>query len=269
MVVRFSLTMSIPYYQVDAFASRLFTGNPAGVCVLAGWLPDSVLQAIALENNQAETAFVVQRDESFELRWFTPGLEIDLCGHATLAAAHVLFNHLGYGKESVRFQTRRAGMLTVAKEADLLVLDFPSRPPVACEVPPLLEQALGAKPVSTGKARDYLSVFRNEQEILELKPDMGLLRQLDCLGVIATAPGKDCDFVSRFFAPAAGVPEDPVTGSAHCTLIPYWAGKLGRTKLHAKQLSARGGELFCELRGERVGIGGRAVTYSTGHLHAL
>lgn len=256
----------IPYYQVDTFTNRLFSGNPAGVCFLADWLPDSLLQSIAAENNLAETAFVVQREAHFDLRWFTPTLEMDLCGHATLAPAHVLFRHHGLRGSVVHFHTR-SGTLSVARDGDLLTLDFPARPADTCDTPPLLCEGLRANPTVTAKARDYLAVFETEQAVRSLQPDMTALTRLDCLGVIATAPGDDCDFVSRFFAPRAGVPEDPVTGSAHCTLIPYWAGRLGRAKLHARQISARGGELFCEHRGDRVGIGGHAVTYSSGYLH--
>ncbi len=258
--------MSIPYYQVDAFTSALFSGNPAGVCLLTEWLPDAVLQSIAAENNLAETAFVVQRDSCFDLRWFAPTLEMDLCGHATLAPAHVIFRHLGWRGLAVKFQTR-SGVLTVTREDDLLSLDFPSRPAADCSAPADLIEGLGCTPSATAKARDYMAVFDSEQAIRELQPDMTALMRLDCLGVIATAPGEQCDFVSRFFAPRAGVPEDPATGSSHCTLIPYWAERLGRQKFHALQLSKRGGEFYCENRGERVGIAGRAVTYSTGFLH--
>jgi PhzF family phenazine biosynthesis protein len=258
--------MSIPYYQIDAFTSSVFSGNPAGVCLLADWLPDAVLQSIATENNLSETAFVIQRDSTFDLRWFTPSLEMDLAGHPTLAAAHVIFRHLGYRASVVRFQTR-SGVLTVSSDGKLLTLDFPARPAVPCDSPPELIAGLRARPATTAKARDYLAVFENEQAVRSLQPDMAALMSLDCLGIIATAPGEDCDFVSRFFAPRAGVPEDPVTGSAHCTLIPYWAERLGRTMLRARQASPRGGVLFCEHRGERVGIGGHAVTYSSGFLH--
>jgi PhzF family phenazine biosynthesis protein len=258
--------MSIPYYQVDAFTSRLFSGNPAGVCLLADWLPDALLQSIAAENNLSETAFVVQRDSLFHLRWFTPTLEVDLCGHATLAAAHVLFQHLGCRAPSVRFQTR-SGVLTVSQDDDLLTLDFPARPAIPCATPREVSEGLGASPTTTGKARDYLAVFDTAEAVRSLQPDMAVLMRLDCLGIIATAPGGDCDFVSRFFAPRAGIPEDPVTGSAHCTLIPYWAQRFGRSELRALQLSPRGGELFCEDRGDRVGIGGRAVTYASSFLH--
>lgn len=257
---------AIKYYQIDAFTSSLFSGNPAGVCLLDEWLPDPLLQSIAAENNLSETAFVVQRDSFFDLRWFTPALEVDLCGHATLAAAHVIFEHLGYRDPLVRFQTQ-SGMLSVTRDEDLLTLDFPARPAAVCPAPPELCEGLGAAPAITAKARDYLAVFEDEKTVRELEPDMAALSRLDCLGVIATAPGEQCDFVSRFFAPRAGILEDPVTGSAHCTLVPYWAQRLGRTHLHALQVSPRGGELFCEHRGERIGIAGRAVTYSSGLLH--
>ena len=257
--------MLIPYYQVDAFASRAFTGNPAGVCLLADWLPDDVLQAIAAENNLAETAFVVQRSARYDLRWFTPAMEVDLCGHATLAPAHVIFEHLGYRGDVIRFDTS-SGELTVTREGDLFVLDFPARPATPCDPPPQLIAGLGRTPAFTAKARDYLAVFATEQEVAGLRPDMAALCQLDSLGIIATASGTTCDFVSRFFAPQAGIPEDPVTGSAHSTLIPYWSQRLGKMKLHARQISARGGVLYCEDRGQRVRIGGRAITYSTGFI---
>lgn len=258
--------MSIPYYQVDAFTGTLFSGNPAGIAILMDWFSDEVMQSIAAENHLAETAFVVPRGGHFDLRWFTPEIEVDLCGHATLAAAHVLFNHLGYRKVSVEFQTR-SGLLPVTRSESLLTLDFPSRPAEECEVPKLLEEGLGRAPLEVRKARDYLAVFESESDVRELRPRMDVLSKLDCLGIIATAPGYSCDFASRFFAPAAGVPEDPVTGSAHCTLIPYWSKRLRKSQLHALQVSKRGGELFCSERGERVAISGRAVTYSTGFLH--
>lgn len=258
--------MSVPYFQVDSFTNRLFSGNPAGVCVLEEWLPDAVLQAIAGENNLSETAFVVPEDEGFSLKWFTPVCEVDLCGHATLAAAHVLFRHQDLAGSEVRFQSR-SGSLTVMREGDLLTLDFPARAGEVCEAPQDLIDGLGAVPVFTAKARDYMAVLDSEETVRNLRPDTAILNRLDCLGIIATAPGDECDFVSRFFAPRAGVAEDPVTGSAHCTLIPYWAERLGRSELRAQQISRRGGELFCQLRGDRVGIGGRAVTYSSGVLH--
>ena len=258
--------MSIPYYHVDAFTGRLFSGNPAGVCLLADWPPDAVLQSIAAENNLAETAFVVQRAATFDLRWFTTAIEIDLCGHATLGSAHVIFHHLGYRSPMVRFQTR-SGELTVSRSGELLTLDLPSRPAVPCIAPCELTEGLGRPAIFTAKARDYLVVFDSEKTVRNLRPDMAVLARLDALGVIATAPGEKSDFVSRFFGPRAGIPEDPVTGSAHCTLIPYWADRLKRVELHAFQVSARGGELFCEDRRERVRIAGRAVTYSSGFIH--
>jgi PhzF family phenazine biosynthesis protein len=258
--------MSIPYYQVDAFTGSLFSGNPAGIAILIEWMPDEVLQSIAAENNLAETAFVVPRGSHFDLRWFTPEIEVDLCGHATLAAAHVLFDHLGYRHVSVEFHTR-SGLLPVTRSEKLLTLDFPSRPAIACELPDALAEGLGAIPQEVYKARDYLAVFGSEADVRALRPKMEALAKLPCLGIIATAPGVACDFVSRFFAPSAGVSEDPVTGSAHCTLIPYWSRRLKRYQLQALQVSKRGGELFCAERGERVSISGRAVTYSTGFLH--
>ena len=257
--------MRIPYYHVDAFASSRFTGNPAGVCPLSSWLPDETLQEIAAENNLSETAFFVGRQGAYELRWFTPTTEVDLCGHATLAAASVIFRHLGYAGEKVRFSSR-SGELAVERSGDLLVLDFPARPGAPCPTPPALSEALGREPLEVWQARDYVAVYATPEEIVALRPDMALLGELDCLGTIVTAPGVEVDFVSRFFAPAVGIPEDPVTGSAHCTLVPYWAGRLGRQRLTARQLSARGGELYCELAGERVRIGGRAVTYLTGEI---
>lgn len=258
--------MGIPYYQVDAFTGDLFAGNPAGVCLLERWLPDHLLQSIAAENNLAETAFVVRRDSRFDLRWFTPTVEMDLCGHATLAPAHVLFNHLGHPGSRVEFETR-SGRLTVTQEAGLLTLNFPSRPAVECPAPDDLLRGLGCRPLLAAKARDYLALLESEQAVRELRPDMAALARLDAVGIIATAPGEECDFVSRFFAPSAGVPEDPVTGSAHCTLIPFWGRRLGRSRLRARQVSRRGGELFCQDLGERVLIAGRAVTYSSGTLH--
>lgn len=255
--------MTIPYFHVDAFARRAFSGNAAGVCWLAEWLPDALMQSIAAENSLSETAFMVPRGPVFDLRWFTPAVEVDLCGHATLAAAHVLFEHLGWRDPWVRFQTR-SGVLGVSRENDRLTLDFPARPATPCEAPEMLVAGLGVRPMVTARARDYLAVLTSEQAVRALRPDLAKLGHLDCLGIIATAPGEDCDFVSRFFAPGAGISEDPVTGSAHCTLIPYWSRQLGRPNLRALQVSSRGGELFCEDRGERVGIGGHAVTYAHG-----
>jgi PhzF family phenazine biosynthesis protein len=254
----------IPYYEVDAFANRLFRGNPAGVCPLEKWLDDALMQSIAAENNLAETAFFVPRDSDYELRWFTPTIEIDLCGHATLASAFILFSELGYRGDSVRFHSK-SGPLAVSRTGDVLTLDFPSRPPGPCTTPKALIDGLGMQPIEVLKARDYFAIFANVEDVRLLQPDFNLLRTLD-QKVIVTAPGTDCDFVSRFFAPTAGVNEDPVTGSAHCTLIPYWAKRLGKMKLFARQLSKRGGEIFCEDAGERVRIGGNAVLYSRGEI---
>jgi len=258
--------MDIPYHQVDAFASRLFSGNPAGVCVLEEWLPGATMQSIAAENNQAETAFVVSRGDTHELRWFTPAVEVELCGHGTLAAAHVLFRHRGLKGDEVRFQTK-SGELGVSRRGEMLSLDLPSMPATSCPVPSALVTGLGKTPNYAAKARDFLVVFNSEEEVRSLQPDFSILKRLDTLGIIVTAPSDDCDFVSRFFAPRAGVDEDPVTGSAHCTLVPYWAERLGRPELAARQVSARGGELSCLLRGDRVMIAGRAKTYLTGTIH--
>jgi predicted PhzF superfamily epimerase YddE/YHI9 len=257
--------MKIPYFEVDAFSSKLFGGNPAGVCLLERWLPDAVMQAIAAENNFSETAFIVPRGVDFDLRWFTPAVEIDLAGHPTLASAFVLFSEGKVAGELVRFHSR-SGLLTVTRKGDVLEMDFPSRPAVPCAVPEALVRGLGKKPDAVFKARDYLAVFPTETEVRSLQLNFEALRTLDALGIIATAPGNDSDFVSRFFAPAAGINEDPVTGSAHCTLIPYWSQRLKKTKLFARQISKRGGELFCEQAGERVLIGGKAVLYLRGQI---
>jgi len=257
--------MRLPYYHVDAFTGKLFSGNPAGVCSLEQWLPDEVLQRIAAENNLSETAFFKRQPDFFELRWFTPTVEVDLCGHATLAPAHVLFAELGHVDNTVRFQTR-SGLLTATRRNGMIELDFPARQALACTAPETLVRGLGRKPHEVLKSRDYLAVFESQAEVAALAPDMDLLTQLDCLGIIVTAPGEDSDFVSRFFAPRAGVPEDPVTGSSHCSLIPFWAGRLGKSELFARQISRRGGEIFCRHLGDRVGIGGRAIVYSRGEI---
>lgn len=257
--------MRIPIYQIDAFTSRLFGGNPAAICPLEEWLEDSVMQAIALENNLSETAFIVREGEGYRVRWFTPAVEVDLCGHATLASAWVAFNCLGWRGDEIRFQSK-SGELSVHREGDLLALDFPSRPPERCAVHDRLLDALGTAPLEVLAARDYLVVYADEEQVRTLQPQMETLMEIDRFATIVTAPGKDCDFVSRFFAPAKGVPEDPVTGSAHCTLIPYWARRLGKTELSARQISRRGGELECALHGDRVKIAGRAVLYLQGSI---
>lgn len=257
--------MKLEIFQVDAFTSKAFGGNPAAVVPLTEWLPDETMQSIALENNLSETAFFVKENDGYGLRWFTPTDEVDLCGHATLASAYVLFNILKVGESSLKFRTK-SGELRVERDADLLVLDFPVRLAVETEAPNDLIQALGAKPEKVLKSRAYLAVYGTEDEVLSLEPDFRALSKLDAYGVIVTAPGKSSDFVSRFFAPAVGVDEDPVTGSAHCTLIPYWAERLAKTKLFARQVSSRGGELFCELAGDRVKIGGNATLYLKGEI---
>jgi PhzF family phenazine biosynthesis protein len=251
-------------YQVDAFAGHVFSGNPAAVCQLENWLPDAQMQAIAAENNLANTAFLVRNGAGYKLRWFTPLVEVEICGHATLASASVILNDFTPGERSVSFDTK-SGVLTVTREGDLYSLDFPSRPPEPCSnVYPGLISALGRQPEAVLAARDYLVVYGSEDELRSLRPDMSALMKIDRFGVITTAPGRDADFVSRFFAPAKGVPEDPVTGSAHCTLIPYWSKRLGKRKLHAYQVSPRGGELWCEDRGARVTISGKAVRFFEG-----
>jgi PhzF family phenazine biosynthesis protein len=260
--------MNIPLYQVDAFAGRLFAGNPAAICPLEKWLPDEVLQSIAAENNLSETAFYLRpdgrNDAPYDLRWFTPAVEVDLCGHATLAAACVILEiRRELADSRVIFRTK-SGELTVERDGDSYALDFPSLPPRPCVVHTALAEALGAPPKQVLAARDYLCAYESEEEVVALAPDMARLAEVDRFAVIVTAPGRDCDFVSRFFAPSKGVPEDPVTGSAHCTLIPYWAEQLGKTKLFARQKSRRGGELWCELRGDRVRIAGHAVPYMQG-----
>lgn len=257
--------MRLPIYQVDAFTSELFGGNPAAVVLLTETLPDETLQAIASENNLSETAFPLPQGEDLLLRWFTPVIEVDLCGHATLATAHVLFATDRVHGDAVSFKTK-SGRLTVTRSGDLLSMDFPARPPVPVPVPDGLAEALGARPEGVFAARDLMAVFATEDEVRALRPNAERIAALDAFAVMATAPGRKVDFVSRFFAPRAGIPEDPVTGSAHCTLIPFWAGKLGRTKLHALQVSKRGGELFGEHRGERVTISGRAVEYLRGEI---
>ncbi|MCC7274397.1 MAG: PhzF family phenazine biosynthesis protein [Alphaproteobacteria bacterium] len=260
--------MGLTLFHVDAFADRPFAGNSAAVCPLDAWLPEERMQAIAAENNLAETAFFVPEGEGFALRWFTPAVEVDLCGHATLATAYVLFRHLGWTAPAVRFRTLKAGVLTVTREGERFALDFPARPALPLPPDPALAAALGAVPSAVLAARDYLAVFETAAAVRALAPDMRALAALDRFAVIATAPGEDCDFVSRFFAPAQGIDEDPVTGSSHCTLVPYWSARLGRTTLLARQISARGGTLYCVDRGERVIIAGDAVLYMKGEILA-
>jgi PhzF family phenazine biosynthesis protein len=259
--------MQVPFYQVDAFTDRLFGGNPAGVCPLEQWLPDETMQKIAMENNLSETAFFVKKGEGFHIRWFTPKVEVNLCGHATLASAHVIFHDLGFSGEKISFESR-SGLLNVTREGDLLILDFPGNKPQRTALPDDFVQSLNITPLQCYRGKeDYLLLYKSQKEIEELIPDFRRLEKTDARAVIVTAPGDKVDFVSRFFAPRVGVDEDPVTGSAHTVLIPFWAEKLGKTEMNARQLSRRGGIIFCRLNGDRVDIGGRAVTYLKGQIH--
>jgi len=255
--------MKIPIFQIDAFTNQLFGGNPAAVCPVEAWPDEATMQAIAAENNISETAFFMEAGDYYDLRWFTPVAEVDLCGHATLATAHLLFNEIEIGGQVVHFETR-SGRLSVSRDGDSLVMNFPAQPPEPCEVPEGLVPALGVEPVEILANADYFVVLDSEDQVRALTPSIALLRGLDRRGVIVTAAGSEVDFVSRFFAPKSGIDEDPVTGSAHCELTPYWSKRLGKTMLSAQQVSARGGELFCEDQGERVLISGRAVTYMEG-----
>lgn len=259
--------MKLRIFQVDAFTSKPFAGNPAAVVPLDEWLPAETMLAIAAENNLAETAFFVAKGNgNYDLKWYTPTVEMDLCGHATLASGFVIFEILGTDQTVLRFQTK-SGELTVEKAGGRYVLDFPARPAVACDAPAGLIEAIGITPNEILKSRDYMLVYESEDAIKAIQPDVSALAKVDAHGVIVTAKGDSADFVSRFFAPAVGVPEDPATGSAHCTLIPYWAEKLGKNELFARQVSSRGGELFCALLGDRVKIGGDAVLYLEGDIY--
>lgn len=265
--------MKLPLYWVDAFTQRVFSGNPAGVVPLAEWLPPAVLQRVAFENGLSETAFFVRTGgDRFHLRWFTPKTEVPLCGHATLATAHVLFSELGQRRGTVVFDTRSGPLEAVAREDGLVELNFPALPPVPVQDDRLvaaLASGLGRVPAELYQAKGsstLLAVFGGAEDVRSLAPDFAALVSTGCGRTIATAPGVDCDFVSRFFAPGVGIPEDPVTGSAHCTLVPYWAGRLEKSRLRARQISARGGELFCENADGRVRLGGRAVLYLRGEI---
>lgn len=258
--------MIIKMYVVNAFTEKTFQGNPAAVCLLDLWPDDWLLQKIAMQNNLSETAFMVGKGDYYELRWFTPKVEIDLCGHATLASAFVLFSFVEKAVSSIKFKTL-SGILEVRKESDVYWMDFPSRKPIRQDKENYIKDAFGIEPVEVYKSRDLLVVFKSEHEIRSIKPDFSKLMQAeDCFGFIISAPGEQADFVSRFFAPRAGIMEDPVTGSSHSTLIPYWSQRLGKQNLNALQLSERGGELFCRDCGQTVKIGGKAVLYSTGEV---
>jgi len=252
-------------YQVDAFADELFSGNPAAVCPLDSWLPDTLMQKIAAENNLSETAFFVKEGENYHIRWFTPQVEVDLCGHATLASAHVLFRHLKFAGERIRFNSK-SGPLYVTNRDDLICLDFPSASYKQVDPPPELLNGIGKPVINTYQSTDYLVLLSSEQEVREASPDFSLLARLDIRGIIITAKGEKADFVSRFFAPGTGINEDPVTGSAHTFLVPFWSERLEKTEFIAQQLSERGGTLYCRLSGDRVEISGRAVTYMEGDL---
>lgn len=255
------------YYLVDVFTDKLFSGNYAGVCLLDEPLDAETMQSIAAENNLPETAFLLYENGRYNLRWFTPAVEIDLCGHATLATAFVLMNHVYPNMKRVEFDTQ-SGVLTVTREQDVFWMDFPCRKPVPCEMPAYLSEALGVPVLETHKSRDLVAVVESEEAVRRLTPNLALLRKIDdVFAVIVTAKGERCDFASRFFAPNAGIDEDPVTGSSHSTLIPFWSERLGKTEMIARQLSKRGGTLFCKDTGERVLIGGTGVLYLSGEIH--
>jgi PhzF family phenazine biosynthesis protein len=259
----------LPIFQVDAFASRRFSGNPAAVVPLASWLPDDVLQSIALENQLSETAFFVPEGDVFHLRWFTPTVEVSLCGHATLATAFILFTELaaGRGREELRFRSM-SGELSVRRDGERLVLDFPRRVPIATQAPAGLTEAIGTSVLEVLDAgEDMVAVVERSEQVQKLDPDLRFIKAHCRRALMVTGPGDDCDFVSRFFAPESGIDEDPVTGSAHCALTPYWAARLGKTRLFARQLSPRGGELWCEDLPPRVTIAGQAVLYLRGEIY--
>lgn len=257
--------MKLDLWQVDAFTSTPLTGNPAAVVPLNAWLPDALMQAIASENNLSETAFLVREAAGWRIRWFTPAIEVELCGHATLASGHVLLNDLEPGLDTVTFASR-SGPLTVTRQGERLALDLPAYPSRKVETPPLLVEALGATPVETWLGVKMMALFEREEDVVALAPDFGKVARIEAFGVIATAPGTRSDFASRYFVPQAGVNEDPVTGAAHCQLTPWWAHRLGKRQLHARQVSKRGGELWCEDRGARVTLAGHAANYLRGKI---
>lgn len=260
--------MTIEIFQIDAFTDKVFGGNSAAVCPLKAWLPDAHLQKIALENNLAETAFFVRESSNtYHLRWFTPEIEMDLCGHATLATAMVIFNYFEPAEKAIHFHTH-SGTLSVTKQGNLFEMDFPSRPPIRANLPLIIKEALNIQPVEVWKSRDYLLVYNSEEDIRNLAPDQSIINQinLDPGGIIVTSRGATVDFVSRFFTPQASIFEDPVTGSAHCTLVPFWSQRLEKKNMDALQLSNRKGQLFCSLKGDRVFIKGKAVLYLRGEI---
>ena len=264
--------MKLPIYQVDAFTQRVFGGNPAAIIPLDSWLDADLMKAIAVENNLSETAFIVNTNDklpagetSYHIRWFTPGFEIDLCGHATLASAFVIKNYIDPSVETIHFSTQKAGNLKTLCRKGMYTLDFPARMPQPCAIPDTLLQCLGITDViEVLRSRDYFVVLPDEAAIKNVSPDFSLMEQIETVGVIITAKGESAEVVSRCFFPGAGIPEDPVTGSAHCNIIPYWCDKFGKTKLFARQLSARGGDLWCELVNDRVLMSGYCVPFMKG-----
>jgi PhzF family phenazine biosynthesis protein len=259
--------MKLIIYQVDAFAEKVFKGNPAAVIPLEDWIEDDLMQQIAMENNLSETAFFVKTDTGYHLRWFTPEYEIDLCGHATLASAYIIKNFIEPHIAEIHFSTQKAGILKASAKDGIYTLDFPSRIPEPCDVPDKLLKSLGiSTAVEILKSRDYFVVLPDEDGVKNVEPDFNLMKELDTIGVIVTAKGQTADVVSRCFYPGAGIPEDPVTGSAHCNIVPYWGEKLGKTKLFCQQLSSRGGDLQCELAGDRVLMSGKCVLYMQGNI---
>ena len=264
--------MKLTIYQVDAFTNKVFRGNPAAIIPLQSWLDDRQMQLIAMENNLSETAFIVSTEgaaeASYHIRWFTPGLEIDLCGHATLASAYIIKTFLEPHVQEISFTTQKAGTLKTYIKDGMYTLDFPARMPSETKTPEILLQSLGNTPtVEVLKSRDYFVVLPNEEAVKNAEPDFALIKELDSVGVIITAKGQSADVVSRCFYPGAGIPEDPVTGSAHCNIVPYWSDKLGKTKLFCKQLSPRGGDLHCELEGDRVLMSGKCVLFLEGQIN--
>ncbi len=255
--------MELTLYQIDAFANKTFEGNPAAICPLDDWLSDDLMQSIATENNLSETAYFIKTNNGYHIRWFTPTHEVNLCGHATLASAYVIFNILQHTENEILFDSK-SGLLTVKRNSDWLEMDFPSQPPVSCDTPQLILDAFDATPVECLKSEDYIVVFENEETILNSKPLLSLLSELDLRGVAITSRSTKYDFITRFFAPKYGINEDPVTGSAFTQLIPYWSNKLHKYNLNAKQVSNRGGEVKCIYSGDRVGISGKAVKYMVG-----
>jgi len=257
--------MELTIYHIDAFASKLFEGNPAAVCPLYSWLPNDKMQKIAFENNLSETAFFVQKGEGFHIRWFSPTSEVDLCGHATLAAAFVLFHILDYDKNVIEFESK-SGLLKVIKDDDNLILDFPAQLPTPSDISQEIINALNITPIECLKSQDLIVVLNDENDVQTVEPDFDELKKFSLRGVIVTAQSKTYDFVARCFFPGIGIQEDPVTGSAYTQLAPYWSSKLGKSVFSAKQLSERGGELICELYNDRVLISGKAVKYMEGKI---